>query len=854
MKRLVIGILAHVDAGKTTLSEAMLYQTGALRKLGRVDHGDAFLDIDAQERARGITIFSKQAQFQWNNLNVTLLDTPGHVDFSPEMERTLQVLDYAILVISGSDGVQSHTETLWRLLEHHHIPTFLFINKMDLAGTDSEKLMEELVKRLSSQCVDLTEDMPASVEQLAMCSEPLMEAYLESGALSKDDIAAAVRHRQAFPCCFGSALKLDGVDRFLSLLEEFTVMPDYPAEFGARVFKISRDDQGNRLTYLKVTGGSVAVRAVLNGTSKDGTPFEEKINGLRAYSGAKYTQIQTAQPGTICAAVGLTKTFSGMGLGYEETDSNALLQPVMTYRVLLPDDCDVHTALTRLRSLEDEEPMLHVTWNESLQELHVNLMGQVQLEILKQILLDRFQMEVEFDHGSILYQETIQDPVEGVGHFEPLRHYAEVHLLMEPTARGNGLTFTSECSEDELDLNWQRLILTHLQEKVHIGVLTGAPITDMKITLKAGKAHLKHTEGGDFRQATYRAVRQGLMQAKSILLEPWYRYRLEVPVESVGRAMHDLQRMHGSFSQDAVHGALAVLHGEAPVVEMQNYPLEVTGYTHGRGHLLCTFLGYFPCHNQEEIVAQEEYDPTADVENTPDSVFCSHGSSVIIKWDEVPAHMHLPSCLKPIPEERTWEQRAREYCAQVATDKELMAIFERTYGPIRRKPQEAMRRSPQDSTAIKRRPSMAPTGPEYLLVDGYNIIFAWEDLKQLAMENLDTARTQLIQMLVNYQGIRQCNLILVFDAYKVKGGRGSVEQVGGINVVYTKEAETADMYIERVTHEIGSGKRVRVATSDGLVQMIILGHGALRVPARIFRQEVDEAIQTIRSFLENQES
>ena len=852
MKRLVIGILAHVDAGKTTLSEAMLYQTGALRKLGRVDHRDAFLDTDAQERARGITIFSKQALLQWADLSVTLLDTPGHVDFSPEMERTLQVLDYAILVISGSDGIQSHTETLWSLLKRHHIPTFLFVNKMDLAGTDREKLLEELTSRLSGQCVDFTEDTPELAEQLAMCSESLMETYLETGAISKADIAAAVRHRQVFPCCFGSALKLEGVDRFLSLLEQLTIMPDYPLEFGARVFKIARDDQGNRLTYLKVTGGTLAVRSILKGTAKDGSEFEEKINGLRAYSGAKFRQVQNAEPGTVCAAVGLTSTFSGMGLGYESADGNPLLQPVMTYRVLLPEDCDVHTALTRLRLLEDEEPMLHVTWSESLQELRVNLMGQVQLEILKEILLERFQMAVEFDQGSILYLETIQAPVEGVGHFEPLRHYAEVHLLLEPTAHGSGLTFTSECSEDALDLNWQRLILTHLQEKVHVGVLIGAPITDMKITLKAGKAHLKHTEGGDFRQATYRAVRQGLMQAQSVLLEPWYRYRLEVPTESVGRAMHDLQRMHGSFSQESGRGDMAVLTGEAPVIEMQNYPLEVTGYTHGRGRLLCTFLGYFPCHNQEEIVSQAAYDPTADLENTPDSVFCSHGSGVIIKWDDVPAHMHLPSCLKPVPEERTWEQRAREYCAQVATDKELMAIFERTYGPIRSKPQEAMRRAPQTSSAKKYRPSMAPTGPEYLLVDGYNIIFAWEDLKQLAMENLDTARTQLIQMLVNYQGIRQCSLILVFDAYKVKGGRGSVEQVGGISVVYTKEAETADMYIERVTHEIGKGKKVRVATSDGLVQMIILGHGALRVPARIFRQEVDEAIGAIRSYLENQ--
>ena len=854
MRRLVMGILAHVDAGKTTLSEGLLYQTGALRKLGRVDHRDAFLDTDAQERARGITIFSKQALLQWSDLSIALLDTPGHVDFSPEMERTLQVLDYAILVISGPDGIQSHTETLWSLLERYHIPTFLFINKMDQAGTDHDRLMQALSSRLSDHCVDLTTENTDAAEQLALCGEPLMEAYLETGVLSEDDIAAAIRRREVFPCCFGSALKLEGVDRLTELLERYTRMPDYPDYFGARVFKIARDDQGNRLTYLKVTGGTLAVRSTLQGTGKDGAPFSEKISALRAYSGAKFTQLQNAEPGTICAAVGLSSTFPGMGLGYEATADSPLLQPVMTYRVLLPQDCDTHTALTRLRLLEDEEPMLHVTWNETLQELRVNLMGQVQPEILQELLMERFQMAVKFDQGSILYQETIQAPVEGVGHFEPLRHYAEVHLLMEPAPQGSGLIFASDCCENELDLNWQRLILTHLQERVHVGVLVGAPITDMKITLKSGKAHLKHTEGGDFRQATYRAVRQGLMQASSVLLEPWYTYRLEIPTESLGRAMNDLQRMQGSFAQEANQGELAVLTGEAPVVEMRDYALEVSGYTHGRGRLLCSFGGYFPCHNQNEIIAQAQYDPTADLENTPDSVFCSHGSGTVVKWDQVPEHMHLPSCLKPVPQARTWAQRAREYCAQVATDKELMAIFERTYGPIRRKPQEAMRHSPEGHLARKRRPSLAPSGPEYLLVDGYNIIFAWEDLKKLAMDSLETARDQLIHMLVNYQGIRQCNLILVFDAYKVKGNHGSVEQIGGISVVYTREAETADMYIERVTHEIGSGKKVRVATSDGLIQMIILGHGALRIPARLFRQEVDEAIGVIRTYLENQDS
>ena len=851
-RHICIGIMAHVDAGKTTLSEALLYGSGALRHLGRVDHGDSFLDTNAQERARGITIFSKQALLQWEDLSITLLDTPGHVDFSPEMERTLGVLDYAILVISGTDGVQSHTQTLWDLLERRHIPTFLFINKMDLAGADRQRLMEDLTARLSDRCVDLTVLSPDTMEQIAMCSEELMEAYLEAGSLTPAALTGAVRRREIFPCCFGSALKMEGVDRLMDLLYAYTAQPDYPDYFGARVFKIARDSQGNRLTYLKVTGGTLTVRSTLSGTGKDGTPFSEKITGLRAYSGEKFTQLQQAQPGQVCAVVGLSATYPGMGLGYESTEDSPLLQPVLTYRLVLPQDCDVHTALERLRLLEDEEPMLHVHWNETLQELRVSLMGQVQLEILKELLQERFQMDVTFDQGSILYLETIRDIVEGVGHFEPLRHYAEVHLLLEPGPQGSGLTFSSDCSTNDLDLSWQRLILTHLQEKVHVGVLTGAPITDMKITLKAGKAHLKHTEGGDFRQATYRAVRQGLMQAESILLEPWYSYRLEVPPEALGRAMNDLQRMHGSFAQAASRGGLAVLEGQAPVVEMRDYSLEVTGYTHGQGRLHCVFQGYLPCHNQAEIVAAAQYDPTADLENSPDSVFCSHGSSTIVKWDQVPAQMHLSSCLKPAPQERTWEQRAREYCAQVATDKELMAIFERTYGPIRRKPQEAMRRTPQSSSSSKRRPSLAPTGPEYLLVDGYNIIFAWDDLKALAMESLDTARNQLTHMLINYQGIRQCSLILVFDAYKVKGNPGSIEQVGGISVVYTKEAETADMYIERVTHQLGRGKKVRVATSDGLIQMIILGHGALRVPSRIFRQEVDEAIGMIRGYLENQ--
>ena len=858
MKRLVIGVLAHVDAGKTTLCEGLLYCAGAIKKLGRVDHGDAFFDTDLQERARGITIFSKQAALSLPDAEITLLDTPGHVDFSPEMERTLQVLDYAILVISGTDGVQSHTETLWRLLERYQIPTFLFVGKMDLPGAERGALMAQLQSRLHENCVDVSEGLTDQVlERLAMCREPLLEEYLDSGSIQQAHICEAVSRRAVFPCCFGSALKLSGVAEFLERLVQFTQAPAASETFGAQVFKIARDGQGNRLTYLKVTGGVLAVRTALSGVAADGTPWSEKVTDLRVYSGEKYTSVAQAPQGTVCAAAGLTHTFPGMGLGDRAAGTPSVLQPVMTYRVELPEDCDAHTALSRFRQLEEEEPQLHTVWNEALQELRVQLMGQVQLEILRELVKSRFQMDVQFSKGSIIYQETIANTVEGVGHFEPLRHYAEVHLLLEPGPRGSGLGVATECREDELDRNWQRLILTHLAEKPHLGVLTGAPITDMKITLMAGRAHLKHSEGGDFRQATYRAVRQGLMQAESVLLEPWYACRLEVPTEAVGRAMNDLERMHGTFSLEESAGDMAVLTGSVPVSEMQDYQLEVAGYTRGRGRLSCRFDGYAPCHDQAAVVSALQYQPEADLENTPDSVFCSHGAGTIVKWDQVKNHMHLPSCLAPAPEEapeeRSWAQRAAEFCAAVATDKELMAIFERTYGPIKRDLTTALRtpRSP-DPVHKKQRPSPPPAGPEYLLVDGYNIIFAWEDLKQLAQEDLESARQQLIHRLCNYQGVRQCELILVFDAYKVKGNPGSVERIGNISVVYTNEAETADMYIERVTHQLGAKKRVRVATSDGLVQMIILGHGALRVSADGFRQEVDAAEQAVRAFLANQ--
>ena len=850
MKRLVIGILAHVDAGKTTLSEGLLYSAGLLKKLGRVDHGNTFLDTDEQEKDRGITIFSKQAILPLPDAELTLLDTPGHVDFSPEMERTLSVLDYAILVISGTDGVQSHTDTLWKLLRKHNIPTFLFLNKMDLAQGQEETLMNALRRKLSDHCVDFSQGVQdeTTQDQIAMCSESLMDSYLNSGEITDSEIKNAILYSQVFPCFFGSALKMEGVGSFLNLLNHYTIEKDFPKEFGAKVYKIAHDDQGGRLTFLKVTGGNLPAKTILN---------DEKVNSLRRYSGAKFQTIQEALPGTIVAATGLANTAPGMGFGFEKADDLWSLQPVMTYKVELPEGYDLHKALQNLNKLQDEEPQLHVTWNEGLQEIRVQLMGQVQLEILRELLLSRFGMEVSFSKGSIIYLETIREPVEGVGHFEPLRHYAEVHLLLEPTERGSGLSFGADVSENDLDRNWQRLILTHLAEKAHLGVLIGAPITDMKITLVAGKAHLKHTEGGDFRQATYRAIRQGLMEAESILLEPWYSYRLELPLESVGRAMADLERMHGSFQQEETFDDMTVLTGRAPVAQMQDYPQEVIAYSHGRGRISLSLEGYFPCHNQEEIVTSLGYDPEADLENTPDSVFCSHGAGTVIKWNEVKDHMHLPACLEPVqPEEteRTWAQRAEEYYRTVATDKELMAIFERTYGPIKRdlvNPLNTVKhRAP--SASKPRRYSKVPDGPEYLLVDGYNVIFAWDDLKKVAQDNLDTARQLLINMLVNFQGVKKCNLILVFDAYRVKGGKGSVEKVGGITVVYTKEAETADMYIERVTHEIGPKKKVRVATSDGLIQMIILGHGALRVPARAFRVEVDEVLGAIQDFLKNQ--
>ena len=838
-KQIVLGILAHVDSGKTTLSEAMLYRAGAIRKLGRVDHGDAFLDTDSLEKARGITIFSKQALLTAGNTAITLLDTPGHVDFSTETERTLQVLDYAVLVVSGTDGVQSHTETLWRLLRRYHVPTFVFVNKMDLPGMTREQLLSQLNHRLGEGFVDFGAEPAARNEALALCDEQLMEKMLDAGTLTDADIIPAVARRHVFPCWFGAALRLDGVDALLEGLDRYTRPAPALHAFGARVFKVSQDEQGTRLTWLRVTGGELKVKALLSGET-DGEPWAEKANQLRLYSGAKYTLTEAIGPGQVCAVTGLTHAKPGAGLGAERDSDVPVLEPVLSYQVLLPEGADVHAALGKLHRLEEEEPQLHVVWNESLGEIHVQLMGEVQLEVLRSLLAERFGLNVEFGPGGILYKETITEPMEGVGHYEPLRHYAEVHVKLEPLPRGSGMQFAADCREEVLDKNWQRLVLTHLEEKQHLGVLTGAPLTDVKITLLTGKAHLKHTEGGDFRQATYRAVRQGLMLAKSQLLEPWYAFRLEVPVENIGRAMSDIQRMEGSFDPPESGAETATLTGFAPVSTMRSYPMEVVSYTRGRGHLSLTLDGYRPCHNAQEVIAETGYQPEHDLDNPADSVFCAHGAGFVVPWEQVRSHMHVDSGwgrTAPAAEETAARpRRMAAYRATLEEDAELLKIFERTYGPIKRDPLAAFR-----PVQKRERPDFAAErweiAPEYLLVDGYNIIFAWDELNALSKESLDAARHRLI---------------LVFDAYRVPGSPGSIEQYHNIHVVYTKEAETADMFIERVTHEIGKNRRVRVATSDGMEQVIILGHGALRVSARMFHEEVQDVEKEIRRCIQGE--
>ena len=853
-KQIVLGILAHVDSGKTTLSEAMLYRAGVTRRLGRVDHKDAFLDTDALEKERGITIFSKQALLTAGDTDITLLDTPGHVDFSTETERTLQVLDYAVLVVSGTDGVQSHTETLWRLLRRYHVPTFVFVNKMDLPGMERQELLAQLNRRLGEGFVDFGAEQADRDEALALCDENLMDRMLDAGQLQDADLIPAIARRHVFPCWFGAALKLEGVDALLDGLDRYTRPAPALEAFGAKVFKVSQDEQGARLTWLRVTGGELKVKAQLTGEA-DGEPWAEKANQLRLYSGAKYTLAEAIGPGQVCAVTGLTKARPGEGLGAERDSDLPVLEPVLSYQVLLPEGADVHAALGKLHRLEEEEPQLHVVWNETLGEIHVQLMGEIQLEVLRSLLAERFGLEVEFGPGGILYKETITEPMEGVGHYEPLRHYAEVHLKLEPLPRGSGMQFAADCREEVLDKNWQRLVLTHLEEKQHLGVLTGSPLTDVKITLIAGRAHLKHTEGGDFRQATYRAVRQGLMLAKSQLLEPWYAFRLEVPAENIGRAMSDIQRMEGTFDPPESGEETAVLTGFAPVSTMRSYPMEVVSYTRGRGHLSLTLDGYRPCHNAQEVIAAIGYEPEHDLDNPADSVFCAHGAGFVVPWDQVRSHMHVDSgwgkSTRPEQEAAVPQRRTMAYRATLEEDAELLKIFERTYGPIKRDPLAAFR-----PVQKRERPDFAAEqweiAPEYLLVDGYNIIFAWDELNALSKESLDAARHKLMDILCNYQGFQKCVLILVFDAYRVPGSPGSIEQYHNIHVVYTKEAETADMFIERVTHEIGRNRRVRVATSDGMEQIIILGHGALRVSARMFHEEVQNVEKQIRALVQGE--
>lgn len=841
MKKTVLGILAHVDAGKTTLSEGMLYVSGAIRKMGRVDNQDAFLDTYALERQRGITIFSKQAVFPHKDLEITLLDTPGHVDFSPEMERTLQVLDYGILVVSGADGVQGHTKTLWNLLKKYEIPTFIFVNKMDQEGTDRDALLMELKQGLDEGCLGFdTGRNEEFYEEAAVCEEGALEEFLETGVIEERVLQKMIRNRKIFPCFFGSALRLDGVEKFLNEITDLITVPVYPEDFGAKVFKIARDVQGNRLTYLKITGGSLQVKSVLNG---------EKINQIRIYSGEKFETRNEAEAGTICAVTGLSGSHPGEGFGIEEGIYVPVLEPVLTYQILPQEGCDPAILLPKLRQLEEEEPQLHIVWVEDLQEIHVQIMGEVQIEILKSLIQERFDTVVEFGQGNILYKETIKNKVEGVGHFEPLRHYAEVHLLLEPGEPGSGMQFFTSCSEDMLDRNWQRLILTHLEEREHVGVLTGSPITDMQVTLVAGRAHLKHTEGGDFRQATYRAIRQGLKEAESVLLEPYYEYRLEIPTDAVGRAMTDIERMHGSFEPPRTEGEVSVLTGTAPVVTMRDYQKEVTAYTRGHGRLFCTLKGYAPCHNTEEVLADIGYDSERDTQNPTGSVFCAHGAGYNVPWNQVKEHMHiLPvwEAEKKESREPTGEPKVAGVVEDWIDTEEVERIIERTSHANRKDKPVPQKKVPDYYKHTAVRPKRQEPKEEYLLVDGYNIIFAWEDLKELAEVNIDGARGKLMDELCNYQGIRGCHLIVVFDAYRVQGHQTEISDYHNIHVVYTREAETADQYIEKFAHENGKKYQVTVATSDGLEQIIIRGQGCSLLSARELREEMTRANENLK--------
>ncbi len=842
MKKTVLGICAHVDAGKTTLTEAILYQCGKIRKAGRVDHGDTVMDTHALEKERGITIFAGQSTVQFGDLTMTLLDTPGHVDFSAETERMLRVLDYAVLVISGAEPIQSHTLTLWKLLREYGLPTFLFVTKMDYARQCRQDILRELRQELKAELLDFSvSDFTEVYEAAATCSEELLDEYLASGQVSREALAQLIFDRQIFPCYFGSGLKMEGVEEFLHGLDAYVLNKNYPAAFGAKVFKITHDGSGARLTHLKVTGGALQVRDTVSYRDK-----EEKISGIRFYSGARFTATDEAQAGDVCVVTGLTESFSGLGLGFEESDGKMFTQPLMNYRIVLPQGTDALQFLPKLRKLEEEDPQLHVTWNSHLQELHVGLMGDIQAEILCSLIQERYDVAVTVDSGRVLYKETIEDTVEGVGHYEPLRHYAEVHLILESLPRGSGLVFRSKCSEDVLDRNWQRLILEHLNEKQHLGVLTGSPITDLKITLAAGRAHLKHTEGGDFRQATYRAVRHGLMQAKSVLLEPYYRFRLEIPGEYIGRAITDIRFRHGSVSQPEDANGVSLLTGRAPVVTMNRYAAEVAAYSGGKGRLFLTFDGYDECHNTEEVIRETAYQPEADLDNPPDSVFCSHGAGFVVKWDQVKDYMHIESCLsrekqavEPVLNRRNFR----------LDDKELEAIMTREFGP-QKLTSELYRPAPKAQTATQASTEPEQPRKKYLIIDGYNVIFAWDDLKRLAQTDLDLARETLIHVLSDYAAFVETELVLVFDAYRVSGNAGSRQDHNQIHIVYTKERETGDAYIEKLVSEIGKNYNVRVVTSDNLIQLSAVRFGVLRMSAREFEQEVDSVHEKIAEYIE----
>ena len=839
---IVLGILAHVDAGKTTLSEAMLYLSGKLKKLGRVDHRDSFLDNNSLERARGITIFSKQAVMPLGEMTVTLLDTPGHVDFSAEAERSLQVLDYAVLVISGTDGVQAHTETLWKLLERYNVPVLIFVTKMDLPGCDRQEIMDGLRTRLSERCVDFSAEGDVLFESAAMCSEEAMDEYIETGSIGAERLRDMLRRREIFPCCFGSGLRTEGVAEFLDMLELYAHPGDYGEDFSARVYKIARDAQGNRMTFMKVTGGALRVRSLMKYADRDGNAFEEKISQLRIYSGAKYDTAETVLPGQICAALGLTGTYPGQGLGAAGDFAEPLLEPVMSYRVILPPQSDPAVLLPKLMQLDQEDPQLHIVWNERTREISVQLMGRVQAEIFRSLVKERFDTDITLDTGRIMYRETIKDTVEGVGHFEPLRHYAEVHLLLEPLPRGSGIELSSSCPEDELDRSWQRLILTHLAEKQHIGVLTGSPVTDIRFTLAAGRAHIKHTEGGDFRQATYRAVRQGLMQAESVLLEPWYSFVLEVPAEQIGRAISDVRAMNGEIDSPEDAGGMMRLEGAAPVAGMNEYMQELLAYTHGRGRLSLTPGGYRACRDQQKIVDAIGYEPDRDTDNPADSVFCSHGAGVNIPWDQAKDYMHLESCLKP-PVEETAPAAAPRYRSLSIDDRELEAIMEREFGKIKRPQYSARQVNAAASEPVFEKK------PEFIIVDGYNLIFAWDELKKLAADRLDLARGRLMDMLSNYCGFTKAKLVLVFDGFRTPGNPGSREDYHNINVAFTKDGETGDAYIERLADEIGKNYSVRVVTSDNLIRLSALRSGVLRCSSGEFKNEVEWVLGQIDAVL-----